>query len=56
LAKEFRAKLVLNSDAHSPHDLMTRQFAQMVSHGTGLGENALEEMIGNSQDLMNKIL
>lgn len=56
LAKEFGAKLVLNSDAHSPHDLMTRQFAQMVAHGTGLGENALEEMLGNSQDLINKIL
>lgn len=56
LAKEFGAKLVLNSDAHSPQDLMTRQFAQMVAQGSGLGENALEEMLGNSRDLINKIL
>ena len=56
LAKECGAKLVLNSDAHSPRDLMTRQFAQMVAHGTGLGENALEEMLGNSRELINKIL
>ena len=56
LAKEFGAKLVLNSDAHSPHDLMTRQFAQMVAQGSGLGKNALEEMLGNSRDLINKIL
>jgi len=56
LAKEFGAKLVLNSDAHSPHDLMTRQFAQMVAHGTGLGENAFEEMLGNSRDIIKKIL
>ena len=56
LAKEFGAKLVLNSDAHSPHDLMTRQFAQMVAHGTGLGENALEEMLGNSRDLISKCI
>ncbi len=55
-AKELGARLVLNSDAHSPHDLMTRQFAQMVAHGTGLGENALEEMLGNSRDLIEKIL
>ena len=55
-AKEFGARLVLNSDAHSPHDLMTRQFAQMVAHGTGLGENAFEEMLGNSRDLIDKIL
>jgi len=56
LAKEFGAKLVLNSDAHSPHDLMTRQFAQMVAQGSGLGKNALEELLGNSRDLINKIL
>ena len=56
LAKEFGAKLVLNSDAHSPHDLMNRQFAQMVAHGTGLGENALEEMLGNSRDLISKCI
>jgi putative hydrolase len=56
LAKECGAKLVLNSDAHSPHDLMTRQFAQMVAQGTGLGENAFEEMLGNSLELINKIL
>ncbi|NVL91931.1 MAG: histidinol phosphate phosphatase domain-containing protein [Desulfobacterales bacterium] len=55
-AKELRARLVLNSDAHSPHDLMTRQFAQVVAHGSGLGENALEEMLGNSRDLIEKIL
>lgn len=54
-AKEFQARLVLDSDAHSPQDLMTRQFAQMVAHGTGLGEGALEEMLGNSQDLIRKI-
>ncbi|MFB0520715.1 MAG: histidinol phosphate phosphatase domain-containing protein [Desulfatiglandales bacterium] len=55
-AKEFGARLVLNSDAHSPHDLMTRQFAQKVAHGTGLGENAFEKMLGNSRDLIKKIL
>jgi hypothetical protein len=41
---------------YSPHDLMTRHFAQMVAYGTGLGENALEEMLGNSRDPINKIL
>jgi len=35
---------------------VTRQFAQMVAHGTGLGENALEEMLGNSRELINKII
>jgi len=56
IAKEYGAKLVLNSDAHCPRDLMTRQFARMIAHGTGLGENALEEMLGNSRELIKKIL
>jgi putative hydrolase len=55
LANEYGARLVLNSDAHSPQDLMTHQFAHMVARGTGLGENAFEEMLGNSQDLVKKI-
>jgi len=28
----------------------------MVAHGTGLGENALEEMLGNYGELISKIL
>jgi putative hydrolase len=56
LARDCGAKLTLNSDAHSPHDFMTRQFANMVAQGTGLGGNALEEMLGNSRDLIEKVL
>ncbi|RLB31543.1 MAG: PHP domain-containing protein [Deltaproteobacteria bacterium] len=56
LARDCGAKLVLNSDAHSPHDFMTRQFANMVAQGTGLGGNAFEEMLGNSRDLIEKLL
>jgi len=41
---------------HSLHDLMTRQFARMVAHGTGLEENGFEEMLGNSRDLISSIL
>lgn len=55
LANDYGARLVLNSDAHSPQDLMTHQFARMVALGTGLGENAFEEMLGNSRDLIKKI-
>jgi putative hydrolase len=54
-AKELGARLVLNSDAHSPHDLMTRQFARRVAHGSGLDDKALEEMLANSRDLIEKI-
>jgi putative hydrolase len=55
MAKEYGAKLVLNSDAHSPRDLITHQFAQMVAHGAGLGKDAFDKMLGNSQELIKKI-
>ena len=55
MAKECGAKLVLNSDAHSPRDLITHQFAQMVTHGAGLGKDAFDKMLGNSQELIKKI-
>jgi putative hydrolase len=56
LARDCGSKLVLNSDAHSHHDFMTLEFANMVAKGTGLGENAFEEMLGNSQHLIEKLL
>jgi len=56
LARDCGAKLVLNSDAHSPNDFMTRQFANKVAQGTGLGGNAFEEMLDNSRDLIGKVL
>jgi putative hydrolase len=54
-ARELGARLVLNSDAHSPHDLMTSEFARRVAHGSGLEDKALEEMLANSRDLIEKI-
>jgi len=56
LARDCGAKLVLNSDAHSPNDFMTRRFAGMIAQGAGLGEHAFEEMLGNSRELVDKVL
>lgn len=56
VAQDYGAKLVLNSDAHSPHDFMTRHFAQMIAQGAGLGEKAFEQMLDNSRDLIDKVL
>ena len=55
LAKDFGARLVLNSDAHSIADLMTRQFAHRVARGSGLNDDALEQMLANSRDLVDRI-
>jgi putative hydrolase len=56
LARDCGAKLVLNSDAHSPNDFMTRGFAGMIAQGTGLGEHALDEMLDNSRNLIGELL
>jgi len=55
LAKDFGARLVLNSDAHFISDLMTRQFAHRVARGSGLGDDALDELLANSRNLVDRI-
>jgi len=55
LAKDFGARLVLNSDAHCISDLMTRQFAHRVARGSGLDDDALDEMLANSRNLVDRI-
>jgi putative hydrolase len=55
LAKDFGARLVLNSDAHRISDLMTRQFAHRVARGSGLGDDAIDELLANSRNLVDRI-
>ena len=55
LANDFGARLVLNSDAHRISDLMTRQFAHRVARGSGLGDDALDELLANSRNLVDRI-
>ena len=39
MAKEAGAKMVLDSDAHAPQDLMTREYATKVALGAGLDDD-----------------
>jgi putative hydrolase len=55
LAKDCGARLVLNSDAHCISDLMTRQSAHRVARGSGLDDNALDELLANSRNLVDRI-
>ena len=55
LAKDFGARLVLNSDAHFIPDIMTREFAHRVARGSGLEDDALEGMLANSRNLVDRI-
>jgi len=55
LANETGAGLVLNSDAHTPGDLMTEEFASQVVEGAGLPAGSLSAVLSNASQLLKKI-
>lgn len=55
IATEAGAKLVICSDAHDPHDLMTESFAARVVEGAGLPKGSLRELLSNALTLLDKI-
>lgn len=55
-AQEAGASLVLDSDAHAPSDLLTREFAMKVARGAGLDEAAASQLLDQApQDLMKRL-
>ena len=54
LARRFNAKLILNTDAHSPRDLVDRKMAVMIARGAGMSEKEIEMMFRNSESLVEK--
>jgi len=54
LARKTGAKLVLNTDSHSPSDLINKEFARMVGKGAGMTEGEIEAMFQNSEYLVRK--
>lgn len=55
MARETGAKLVLNSDSHSPGDLMPQEFASKVIEGSGLPKGYLKTALSNSRQLLEQI-
>ena len=49
MAQKFGVPLVLNTDSHSPGDLIPRQEALKVALGAGLGQGDFEGMLQNSR-------
>lgn len=50
----FGASLVLNTDSHSPGDLISGEMALKVALGAGLGRNEFEGMLQNSRDILSR--
>jgi putative hydrolase len=57
LAQEAGAKLLLNSDAHDPGDILTPPLAKRIIAGAGLAEAQCDEiMMTNAQSLVDALL
>jgi putative hydrolase len=54
-AIRFGVPLCINTDAHSPSDLITRDFAIRILLASGIDENRIESVFKNSKDIVEKI-
>lgn len=55
-AKQVGAKMVLDSDAHAPEDLLTTEFAMSVALGAGLDQIEAKSLLDESpRDLLSRI-
>jgi histidinol phosphatase-like PHP family hydrolase len=54
MAMQYGARLVLNTDTHTPDNLITASHAQQIAVGSGLAENDFSTMLTNSRELVAK--
>lgn len=52
VAQQAGARLILNSDAHEPSDLLTADLAQAVAKGAGLNAREMEEVLITTPNLL----
>ncbi len=55
-AMRFGVPLCLNTDSHSPSDLITGEMARQVLLASGIEENRIESVFENSKSLIDKVL
>jgi histidinol phosphatase-like PHP family hydrolase len=55
MARTVGASLVLNTDSHTPGDLITKDEARRVAKGAGLTDKEIEGMFKNSLEILKSI-
>ncbi len=55
LARRHNARLVINTDAHSPSDLIDRDFAEKVLHAAGLDSSEVNKVFSNAEELISRV-
>jgi len=56
LALKTGTGLILNTDAHSPEDLITSDQARKIALGAGLGEEDFSQLKMNAQEFLKKLM
>lgn len=57
LAMKTGAKLILNTDSHSPRDFLTKELREKTALGAGTPETMFEEMfVKNPEELVKRIV
>ncbi len=51
MARKYRVSMVLNTDSHSPENLINSETARKIAKGAGMEEAEVEQMFRNSESL-----
>ena len=55
VAQSAGAGLILNSDAHEPGDLLSKEMIEKIGLGAGLDRREFQQMLGNGENLVRRI-
>lgn len=55
MALEVGASLIVNTDSHSPSDLITRQQAERIARGAGLREASVQTLFADAEGLARRL-
>ena len=55
-SKRFGVKMLLNTDAHSPSDLISNEMAIKIVVGAGLTEEDFKRITKNAEEILEKVL
>lgn len=55
LAQQYSARLVINTDAHSPGDLIDRGFAEKIILSAGLDTTVLNRVFATSEEIVKSV-
>lgn len=56
LCKNLGARMVINTDTHTPDNLITIEFAYKVLIGAGLNPSEVQEVLKNSEDIVKSVV